>query len=281
MFRAMALPSEVLLPLASPAPTVLDSDNSATDDESQGVGESGSRRRGAGARGVLASGGLGVSGSIINLDDSFPDNFMNGSASDVLDESQEEAIRRSHVRPRVVWGVRDVLPAAPTIIRSPAVLPAGNDGMAVAGIMRATFGNVEVSRRIDWTRCLGADSSTGRGVDIISSALFRDPYSHSCQFIDIISSAPFYIGITECPERRLEEHDVAGTCGIDPSMFVLVEARTSRDTAALERLLLSRYRHFPVCHNVSSGGEGASWGSPHYLYVLLSQSPLIRRGRRR
>ena len=36
---AMALPSEVILPLASPAPTVLDSDNS--DDESQG--ESGSQ----------------------------------------------------------------------------------------------------------------------------------------------------------------------------------------------------------------------------------------------
>ena len=261
---AMALPSEVILPLASPAPTVLDSDNS--DDESQGVGESGSRR-GDGARGVLASGGLGVSGSIINLDDSFPDNFMNGSASDVLDESQEEAIRRSHVRPRVVWGVRDVLPAAPTIIRSPAVLPAGNDGMAVAGMMRATFGNVEVSRRIDWSRCLG-------NVEV------SDPYSHSCKFIDMISAAPFYIGITESPERRLEEHDAAGTCGIDPSMVVLVEARTSRDTATLERLLLCRYRHFPVCHNVSSGGEGASFGSPHYLYVLLSQSPLIRRGRR-
>ena len=31
------------------------------------------------------------------------------------------------------------------------------------------------------------------------------PYNHCCQVITEISSAPYYIGITECPERRLAE----------------------------------------------------------------------------
>ena len=65
----------------------------------------------------------------------------------------------------------------------------------------------------------------------------------------------------ERPERRLEDHDVMRTCGFQPDMVVLAEARTSsRDTAALERTLLRTYRHNPLCHNVSAGGEGASWG---------------------
>ena len=64
----------------------------------------------------------------------------------------------------------------------------------------------------------------------------------------------------ERPERRLEDHDGIGTCGFQPDMVVLAEARTSRDTAALERTLLRTYRHNPLCHNVSAGGEGASWG---------------------
>ena len=289
----MAPPSEavIILPLASPAPTELDSDDDATDEESRGVGESSASWGvvgGDGARGDFV-GGVGVPGSsgpassqlpgsgpassqLPGLDDSLPDNLMNGSAAYVLSDSQEETILRSLVPRRVVGAVKDVLAAssqqgpAVATIRSPAVLPSGDGLLAVAGMMRATIAPPGVGSlgRIDW-RCPAADA---------------DPYNHCCQVINEISSAPFYIGITECPERRLEDHDGTGTCGFQPDMVALVEARTSRDTAALERALLRTYRHYPMCHNVSAGGEGASWGSPHFLYVLRASSPLIRRGRR-
>ena len=171
----MASPSEaaIILPLASPAPTVLDSDDDATDVEILGVWESsasgGVVGGGYGARGdfvggVGVPGSTGVSGSR-GLDDSFPDNLMNGSASYILDESQEEAMLRSHAPRRVVWAVKDVLPAAQTI-RSPAVLPPG-DGPAVAGMMRAAIAppGVRSLGRVEY-RCPGVDGDT---------------YEHSCQ----------------------------------------------------------------------------------------------------
>ena len=279
---ARPLEAAIILPLASPAPTELDSDDDdddAMDEESRGVGElsaswgvvGGDSARGdfVGGIGVLRSSGP-ASSQVPWLDDF--DNLMNGSASYVLSDSQEEEMRRHHAPPRVVWAAKDRLAAssqqglAGVTVRSPAVLPPGDGFLAVGAMMRAIVAPPGVGSlaRIDW-RYPAADA---------------DPYDHCCQVINNISSAPFYIGITECPERRLEDHDVVRTCGFQPDMVVLAEARTSRDTAALERALLRTYRHYPLCQNVSSGGEGASWGSPHFLYVLRASSPLIRRGRR-
>jgi hypothetical protein len=85
----------------------------------------------------------------------------------------------------------------------------------------------------------------------------------------------FYIGISENPGRRFGEH-----LGANPSwsrMLVLTRADSSRETANLEMQLLRLFGSAMECANNSTGGERASAGSPHYLYVLVGQSGLIRR----
>jgi hypothetical protein len=68
----------------------------------------------------------------------------------------------------------------------------------------------------------------------------------------------FYIGITECPSRRWEEHSAGGHWR---EMVVLLEAPASSTTAALERQLIERFGVLLECHNASRGGERASGDS--------------------
>ena len=86
--------------------------------------------------------------------------------------------------------------------------------------------------------------------------------------------AAFYIGITENPQRRWEEH-----CQAAPwdDMEILIEAPSSRVTAELERRLITHFRPVFGCANIGSGGERGSVGRPHFLYVLVRQSGLLRR----
>ena len=86
----------------------------------------------------------------------------------------------------------------------------------------------------------------------------------------------FYIGITENPARRWEEH---ASRGLWSHLQVLVEGPHSGITSCLERRLVERFRDRLMCQNVGSGGECASAGRPHYLYVLVGASGLIRRRR--
>ena len=89
----------------------------------------------------------------------------------------------------------------------------------------------------------------------------------------IRDGSAFYLGISECPQRRYNQHCETGSQW--ERMVVLVEARSSRDTAALERQLLEELHECLGCTNRSLGGECASSGMPHYLYILLN--PLMRR----
>ena len=84
----------------------------------------------------------------------------------------------------------------------------------------------------------------------------------------------FYIGITENPQRRWDQHVERGmwTC-----MQVLVCAPGAWVTTQLERRLLDKFKHCVGCHNVGHGGECASRGRPRYLYLLLNNSGLLRR----
>lgn len=84
----------------------------------------------------------------------------------------------------------------------------------------------------------------------------------------------FYIGITEHPARRWSEHS-AGSMWDD--MEVLIEAPSSRATGELEERLLQRFSGAFLCQNASRGGERRSGGRPHYLYVLIGRSGLLRR----
>ena len=96
--------------------------------------------------------------------------------------------------------------------------------------------------------------------------------------LDNIASrgAAFYIGITENPARRWEQH---ASDGLWSHLQVLVEGPHSGITSCLERRLVERFRDRLMCQNVGPGGECASAGRPHYLYVLVGLSGLIRRRR--
>ena len=242
----------VVLPLASPAspaPTELDSN----DDYSP-----------------ADTAGLGVEETW--WDDSGEDDRMNGSPGPLNAEELAAVLAARAPPPTVCFG--RLLPADPRsrqgqVVRSPGALPGGDGMLAVAGWMRGAVApvlgrsGVEVSGRIDW--CIAWDTP---------------PFDHCCRIINALSST-YYIGITENPERRFVEHEDEGTCGSDPLMIVLFEADSSRWTVPLEKQLVAKYRHQLRCMNVSGGGERASAGSPHFLYVLYSSSPLLRRGRRR
>lgn len=84
----------------------------------------------------------------------------------------------------------------------------------------------------------------------------------------------FYLGITENPERREQEHLAGGWDYMD----VLVEAPSSRETGMLEERLLEQFSRAPLCQNVGRGRERPSGGRPHYVYVVVRLSGLLRRG---
>jgi len=87
----------------------------------------------------------------------------------------------------------------------------------------------------------------------------------------------FYIGITEDPPRRFADH-----CDHMEweRMIILVQASTSSTTGSLERALLAEFGTCFMCINIGPGGERASAGSPHFLYVLVAQDGPLRRPRR-
>lgn len=111
-----------------------------------------------------------------------------------------------------------------------------------------------IVRRLPHTQC--------RIVDHVNRLLCR------------ISGNRFYVGITENPRRRwLDGHIHDGWS----QMLVVWAARTSQETAGLEKEVLARWRCHPGCANVGCGGERASQGSPHFLYIVTRDDGLIRR----
>jgi len=84
----------------------------------------------------------------------------------------------------------------------------------------------------------------------------------------------FYIGITEDPRRRFAEHCERMEW---ERMTILVQAASSSTTGSLERALLEDFGQSYMCLNIGRGGERASGGSPHFLYVLLAREGPLRR----
>ena len=82
----------------------------------------------------------------------------------------------------------------------------------------------------------------------------------------------YYWGITENPMRRWVE----GHCQTYDTMRVVVVCRTSRETGLIERQLISQSRAGYRCNNVGAGGERASAGSPHFVYLCSREDGLIR-----
>jgi hypothetical protein len=89
----------------------------------------------------------------------------------------------------------------------------------------------------------------------------------------------FYVGITEDPVLRFTEPcegNMLSHSDRYASMTIVQEALSSRETAATEREVIARCEvEFPYrCNNVASGGQSASGGSPHYVYVCWQTGPL-------
>jgi len=84
----------------------------------------------------------------------------------------------------------------------------------------------------------------------------------------------FYIGITEDPRRRFAEHCERMEW---ERMTILVQAASSSTTGSLEKALLADFGQSYMCLNIGRGGERASGGSPHFLYVLLAREGPLRR----
>ena len=85
----------------------------------------------------------------------------------------------------------------------------------------------------------------------------------------------FYVGITENPPRRWDEH-MSATGVSWEGMEILVKAPSSALTKSIEQDLLERWGGQFLCHNIGKGGERASAGMPHFVYVLVGP-PLQRR----
>ena len=102
----------------------------------------------------------------------------------------------------------------------------------------------------------------------------EDPFTHCMSLLGrlVRNDCCYYVGITESPIRRWEAHARKYT-----TMYLVYVAETSRTTAALEMAVLNKVAFGSLkCENDSRGGEAASSGSPHYLYVAARESGLMR-----
>jgi hypothetical protein len=150
-------------------------------------------------------------------------------------------------------------------------------GSATSGISSGGVGGIFPVGRGFMEALSGQHRHRQSAFRLISRADLDRAYEHASERVRTVwrSEVAFYIGITENPSRRFGEH-----LGSNPSwacMVVLVEADTSRETADLERRLLKAYGHSLSCTNNSAGGERPSAGSPHYLYMLVAETGLLRR----
>lgn len=104
-----------------------------------------------------------------------------------------------------------------------------------------------------------------------------NPVRHAEQQIqhrlNLHKSRALYIGITERPVARFQEHRLAGY-----GELWLYAFESSRESGAAERSLIRTFRHFPECANVGDGNERASRARPHYLYIVWKNQVLqVRR----
>jgi hypothetical protein len=102
----------------------------------------------------------------------------------------------------------------------------------------------------------------------------EDPFTHCMGLLGrlVRNDCCYYVGITESPIRRWEAHSRKYT-----TMYLVYVAETSRTTAALESRILHKVAFGSLmCENNSRGGEAASSGSPHYLYVATREIGLLR-----
>ena len=133
-----------------------------------------------------------------------------------------------------------------------------------------------VAGALCWRALVGRDRSSslaGSNVFMMTGSEYEDvamAARHADRPIRAIRDRrhSFYVGITRDPARRWEQHQARNSSW--SHMTVVVEARDSVATSTVEMQTLVFWRGEPLCLNRSSGGESATPGSPHYVYVLES-----------
>ena len=133
-----------------------------------------------------------------------------------------------------------------------------------------------VAGALCWRALVGRDRSSslaGSNVFMMTGSEYEDvamAARHADRIIRAIRDRrhSFYVGITRDPARRWEQHHARNSSW--SHMTVVVEARDSVATSTVEMQTLVFWRGDPLCLNRSSGGESATPGSPHYVYVLES-----------
>ena len=81
----------------------------------------------------------------------------------------------------------------------------------------------------------------------------------------VLRSMQFYIGITENPCRRFEEHQKKG-CYNSMDLFIFNNSSESGN-AEVALLRLVRNQKIGCCNNLSDGGETRSTSQPHFMYI--------------
>ena len=185
--------------------------------------------------------------------------------------------------------VESVLPSAPGPVLLPFALPDTPQRQAGAGSValaraRAQADASDMLIRSTWWRALlpnGILSSITWEADVFVRFPLDEPtdaaqwLEHLMRQVRSLSSRYFYIGITDNPAHRWQMH-VHSRNGWS-AMYVIGFAQSSRTTGAWERALIQRFRNPLMCHNIAAGGEGASGGSPHFVYCICRSDALLRR----
>lgn len=276
----------VVLPLA----TNHDDDDGGSDDG--GVHAAAAARRDDEETSLAQGDGLMLLGDS-EIDDLFGSGGrMNGSDSDHFSASAGPSDVFGHRRPRARVVVSSRLGLRS---RSPPALPraAPQRGEVVGGGSRhalAVLGGRPPSEVLSEFGSLGAachaaltGASLARqglchlGSSPIGSPAFQATCEDAARVVISYARAgrQVYVGITENPERRFAEH--LATNASWQTCRILVQAPTSRESSAIERFVIARIRdRFLLCSNDGPGGERASQGMPHFVYLLVGGS-LLRR----
>ena len=160
------------------------------------------------------------------------------------------------------------------VARPPSALAAL--GSPFSRMPDASLGINSVAGALCWRALVGRDRSSslaGSNVFMMTGSECED-VAMAARHVDRIIRTirdrrhSFCVGITRDPARRWEQHQVRNSSW--SHMTVFVEARDSVATSSVEMRTLAFWRADTLCQNRSSGGESATPGSPHYVYVLES-----------
>ena len=81
----------------------------------------------------------------------------------------------------------------------------------------------------------------------------------------------FYIGISERPVERFQEHQSSGYTQMHVMLFP-----DSKASGNMEKRLISTWQKHPRCMNAGPGGLRASEGKPHFCYIVCRVPGLTR-----